>query len=152
MRKVFFLITLSAVLSACSAVKYKEAYRVRESIVDYSRYAEDGFFITESNSVSFEYTPIGSVSVSISPGYDVIGKEIDQYERLVNKYGEELKTANIYDAIDQLKLRCEEMGANGVINLTIKYDEVPYMEEVGYGYKREFKSNRITICGMAIKR
>lgn len=37
-------------------------------MMDYSQYAKNGFFITEANSVSFEYEPVGIVQVLLLPG------------------------------------------------------------------------------------
>ena len=45
------------------------------SFVDYSSYNDDGIFLTESNSVSFKYEPIGSVNVILYSGYTVEKKK-----------------------------------------------------------------------------
>lgn len=54
------------------ATTYKWPYVQESSIIDYSQYAKKGFFITQANSVNFDYTPIGSISAKVEGGYEVL--------------------------------------------------------------------------------
>lgn len=57
MKNLFYILLAVLLFTSCSMYK-----SINETVViDYSRYTSQGFFITESNSVSFDYKPIGSV-------------------------------------------------------------------------------------------
>lgn len=45
-------------------------YSVVTGYIDYSKYSDQGFFITEAPTVPFDYTPIGSMSVTEYSGKD----------------------------------------------------------------------------------
>ena len=61
MKKIIISFIILLFFSSCMST-----YRSYTIVVDYSRYAANGFFITESNSVSFEYMPVGSVIAHVS--------------------------------------------------------------------------------------
>ena len=50
----------------------KRVYVQESVIIDYSKYNNKGFFITESNSVNFEYKAIGSISAKVESGYGTV--------------------------------------------------------------------------------
>lgn len=107
------------ILAACATPKYAE----QVSVIDYSKYSAE-CFLTESNSVSFEYQPIGSISViSYSGDSQTIQTKVQSYDTL---YGDSLvvkKKQNIYATPDRALSRAikeaKAMGANGIINLRI---------------------------------
>ena len=106
----------------------KRAFTKVSSAVDYTKYSENGFFMTEANSVSFRYEPLGSITAIARSGYEVIGSDDssnfqdDTYGKPAKKvkYGE-YRSAYPEDALEELYNKALEMGANGVINLKFTY-------------------------------
>ncbi len=145
-----FAVTTLFITSCTTPTKtsYRDSF-----VIDYSRYLKQGFYITESNSVSFDYEPVGSV-VTILKGlqnskqvevYNEYSETDAQYSAKNNRVPKtKIKTVNnnytIYDAIDEFTSKCKEVNANGVINFQIKYT---YDVTYGSGYE---------ISGMAIKK
>lgn len=127
--KKFFpcaIVALSSLLYGCST--YPDQIN-KISVLDYSRYTKDGFFITESNSVSFDYEPIASISVDM---YD--GKVAN-----TNYWG-------FPDAIRGLELlvqKAKYSKGNGIINLKIE----PFSVK-----SANYQRSGIRLTGMAIKR
>lgn len=133
-------------LVSCSP---KMPYMASTNYVDYKAYTEQGIFLTESNSVSFDYTPLGSVSVTVLSGNVVdlrrskyahqdLNGERDDMEKY-NKW----KSADVNDAIAMAVEKVKEMNGNGLINLQVQ----PITEIV----------NKVTrsgylVTGMAIKK
>ena len=108
----------------------RKPYILESHIIDYRDYTSRGFFITETNSVSFDYDAIGSIIVTVEEGYHITEAKKEKpriKERLHGvrkgdiepKYGEFIK-ANIYDALDELYSEAIAAGANGVISLRIE--------------------------------
>jgi uncharacterized protein YbjQ (UPF0145 family) len=125
MKKTLILFAITFLLGGCSVIK---TYKEDVSIISYSDYK--GFFISESNSVSFEYEPIGSVVASVSSGYD-------DTEYITASPG------------DLLYIMCDEAKkkkANGIINLKISY-EFEYNQ-----YTNQYSIKSVNGTGMAIKR
>jgi uncharacterized protein YbjQ (UPF0145 family) len=94
--------------------------------IDYSLYSEKGFFITESNSVSFEYESIASITMTDESG----------------SINSDLKHPDLNKMIEDLYQLAIKKGANGVINLKIEYWRI---REIPFGYG-------LNITGMLIKR
>ena len=122
MKKLLLFIIPALMLTGCFP-KY-EAIR-RASILDYTEFTSKGFFVTESNSVSFDYDAIGSVIGENYGGYEVLYKKDqmgdDTYSRLTEikvKYGKYLP-AKADVALREMILKAMEKGANGVINVRI---------------------------------
>lgn len=149
MRKTFLIFTIILLVTSCSN-KYPRM--IYNSSIDYSSYTKNGFFITESNSVSFDYEAIGSVTTQITDGWEVVkgkkpeGKSYDYYELKKIKYGEYLPL-QYEDAIDQIVSQAKRMGANGLINLTFTYTG-----SISGKYGGLISPEKITVSGMAIKR
>lgn len=127
-KKVLFLLALLPFMFSCSTIG-KFPYVQEASIMDYSQYEKKGFFITEANSVSFEYEAVGSVSAKVESGFEVIGgKKIkaigdDIYQKQMAtktkvSYGE-FVAATPNQALDLLYKKAVENNANGIINLKI---------------------------------
>lgn len=151
-KTVLFLLALLPLMFSCSV---KTPYRQGYSIIDYSIYTNKGFFITESNSVSFGYEAMGSVYAVVESGYEVIGskqvREIgdDIYSskpklKTKLKYGDYIE-ATPEQALDLIYKKALDIDANGIINLNIK-QLTQYIE--GYGYI----IRGYIVEGMAIKR
>lgn len=95
----------------------RSMFYASSSHVDYRPYSEKGFFITEANSVSFEYTPISSVLAitrSVYSTNELIAKSIDKKDR-DNSFVE----ASAQDALEELYKKAKDLGANGIVNLKI---------------------------------
>nr|DAX16076.1 MAG TPA: Selenium binding protein, Selenium-Binding Protein [Caudoviricetes sp.] len=153
MKKILALLLLSLSLISCST--YLPAPRSYIGFVDYAPFTEKGIFITESNSVSFNYEPIGSILVEETGGWGYKNPKIgnnkgshnDDYLAPVFRsmakkiyYPEKLQTA-----FDNLAIKLKELNANGIINLKISY----YKE---VDSKSKLLVGKIIVTGMAIKR
>lgn len=94
MKKIFYLFTLLA-LSSCSPVTFI-------GMLDYRPLTNKGLFVTESNSVGFDYEPIGSLNISRTSGW-VDGRfSPSSVEQMYS------------DILDEAK----KLDANGIINMS----------------------------------
>jgi len=135
MKKILALCAFAALMmSSCeTAQKFQQS----AGFIDYAMFP--GMFLTESNSVSFEYQPIGSLYAEETSGeYQVVKKQVknneiygDGFEIVDGKY----RHANPQSALTFAAERAKEMGGNGIINLRI--------EKIDGGY---------SVTGMVIKR
>lgn len=156
---------LASIITGCTVqIPHIPSIKYTES-VDYSRFP--GFFITESNSVSFEYQPVASVTTTHIQGVE--GKtlsiwtlqEVNEAEERKNTkfkddvYGsnnnkvskastEKVEIVTLEGTLEDIVNESKKLNANGIINLRIKpitdYDESTIITK---GYE---------ISGMAIKR
>ena len=110
MKKVLLLAVMALFLNSCVTIG---KYMVNYVTIDYSKYTEKGFFITESNSVNFDYKPIGSISIESVSGNVAVESN--------DSYSEHYKPASLKDAFDKLHTIGLEKGANGVINVKMDY-------------------------------
>lgn len=123
MKKILFIAAITtALLTSCAP---KETYVATSTFINYQTYADQGVFITESNSVNFPYTPLGSVSATVFPGYvkatrpssykyvDLNGKA--QLTEEYNKW----QSADVNDAIVLAVEKAIRQGGNGIINFKI---------------------------------
>ncbi|MEJ2884370.1 hypothetical protein [Pedobacter sp. GR22-6] len=136
-----------ALLYSCSPPVVKTRYIKDVYIFDYSKYSDKGFFFSESNSVNFNYVPIGSVNAYNESGYEIISaiKEhknnddvlmtAESFHTSTRGYGSKLILADRSELLDEVYKEAVNKGANGVINL-----------------KFVFTTKSISISGMAIKR
>lgn len=124
MKKLHFLIATAfvVVLTSCSP---KVLYQTNVGYIDYSEYAKEGMFLTESNSVSFDYTPLGSVSATVFSG-NVERTRPDRFNyvdangvRQDEKYSQ-WKEATPEDAIEVAVVKAKEQGGDGIINIKIE--------------------------------
>lgn len=146
MKKFFIIALVSVILTGCSS---SIPYVVDASFIDYSVYSKNGVFLTESNSVNFEYEPVGSVSSTVFSG-NIKGVKKSSFidEELYTKESTERcnkwKKADVRDAISQLVEVAKNQGANGIINLKIQ----PISEKTSENtYRTGF-----LVTGMAIKK
>lgn len=117
--KLFLVVAMIGLLSSCATLKRPIASSI--VLVNYEKYANKGFFFTESNSVNFEYKPLGSIIAYIMSGVEEIkepGRKKDDI------YSEGIKTKYIpatpEKALEEMYNKAVSIGANAVINLTIK--------------------------------
>ena len=151
MKKFILFVFVAVSLVIFASCMPKRAFTKVSSAVDYTRYSENGFFMTEANSVSFRYEPLGSITAIARDGYEVIGSDDssnfqdDTYGKPFQKvkYGK-YRSAYPEDALEELYNKALEMGANGVINIKFTYlpsSDRPVPLEAGW-----------MITGMAIKK
>lgn len=141
---LFFICMLIIIFTSCNVY---DPYIISNHTIDFSSYSKEGFFITESNSVSFEYEPIGSIITEVYSGYNAEEIKIKEENEI---YGEITKTikkgvyvkASPDDAIYFLIEQAKELGANGIINLKIQ----------PVSSKNEYKIIGYYVTGMAIKK
>ncbi len=149
MRKILFFFFTSLLLFSCATSK--PPYSRFSNTVDFSDFTRKGFFITESNSVSFDYDPLGSVTAVVQGGYEVLNQETIKSSDEV--YGTNAKVrygsfipASVEDALDELYNSALELGANGIINFKLTYYPSKYEGIV------LITPSSYVISGMAIKR
>ena len=140
-------IVLGLMLTSCSPkILYSEAV----GFVDYSTYQDQGMFLTESNSVNFEYDAIGSVTVVVYSGNTVVSPTSRVEANDI--YGDETtiqskmkwKSASPEDALNAAVKQVSNKGGNGLINIKI----TPTTE---IGTSRTSRSGFL-VTEMAIKR
>ena len=137
--------------SSCASSWSGPKFSQRSYFVDYRQAADGKVFITESNSVSFEYAPVGSLLVE-----EIAGKFKEQ--KVLTDQQSYRKTDPIYGDIDQSATKSSyrtpsatsaldyaancalQMGGDGIINLKM----VSSMSND--------KRPMLTITGMVIKR
>lgn len=125
MKRLFYIFTL-LILSSCSYLRnpvYLESYAI-----DYKTYTDQRFFITESNSVSFDYKPVSSVHSIFLSGYELkdAKKAKLQNDDIYGSSKAIPQTTNKYihateqKVIDELFNKAKSLNANALINLNIK--------------------------------
>lgn len=137
MRKILLIILTVFILSSCASIPdIRKPYIRSNGVVDYSEYTSRNFFITESNSVSFDYDPIGSVVAFVESGWEVLNRTTKTITSKDDVYGtaskEKIKYgdyvyAELNDAIEELYQVCKEMGADGVINFSYSSSDGEYV-------------------------
>lgn len=118
MSRFLLLLTIIVSMSSCFPLEQMTVTEIK----DYSSLTDKGIFVTEANSVNFDYTPIGSVVSTTLSGIDDLGRYVLNMDKAFDNIAEEL-------------LKKE---ANGLINLKIMSS---YVNNLYY----------ITITGMAIR-
>lgn len=155
MKKVLLSVLAVWLLASCVTVKLP-APSSSSDLLNYSLLTSQGIYVTESNSVSFDYQAIGSISVTERGGW--IKKE--KVKKTVKKprnsntddfyvNSEENQSSgkmmyvapNIEIAMEQMATKLKEVGANGIINLNI------HISNVAEGFPEY-----IVISGMAIQK
>lgn len=127
MNKTICSILLILALASCGSLPEPES---RIGVIDYTPLIKAGIFVTESNSVNFDYTAVGSIVATEKGGW-VNGR---------------VKRPTAENALKNIIKELERMGANGIINLNI----TPSVEMSDDLMSKVFVSV-ITVKGMAIK-
>ncbi len=147
--KFLKLLTLSVL--CISSVSCTPKFSSKVYYTDYQRYSDAGFFITESNTVSFDYIPVGSVVVRQTAGVmsdtEIISQNVPEKRGYDELYGElekkrhsnSWKLPSDYTALDAVYKVAKEQNADGIINLKITMPEVN-------------NADIIELSGMLIKR
>ena len=151
MKKVLFFILAIGLLTSCatSTISYPEPYGF-STFLDYSLLTNKGIYVTESNSVSFDYKTLGSVSATEVSGWVKKEKELkvanknkknnvdDMYADVERNQsnGKYMRMSPSLDAaMERMANTLKEVDANGIINLKIHWEP-----------------DRIIISGMAIRK
>ena len=125
--KLFFLVLILC-LSSC-APKFSTAF----FYTDYSKYTQQGFFITESNSAPFDYNPVGSIFIRQKAGkmsdVEILSQNVKEPKGYDELYGDlEMKRSvnNIKRPSDDSVLQAafefaKSQNADGIINISFKY-------------------------------
>ncbi len=121
MKKIVCGLLLSILFVGCIPTKRI----IRVETLDLIKYTKIGFFITEANSISRDYDPVGLISVYIDSGHEVevITEESKDpiYKIDVKEKKGQFINASLEEAIDMLYQEAIDKGANGIINLKYKY-------------------------------
>ena len=151
MKKVLLFVFAIGLLTSCatSAISYPEPYGF-STFLDYTPLTNKGIYVTESNSVSFDYKILGSVSATEVSGWVKKEKELkvanknkknnvdDMYADVERNQsnGKYMRMSPSLDAaMERMANTLKEVDANGIINLKIQWEP-----------------DRIIISGMAIRK
>ena len=154
--KILLFLGAALMLASCESVK--KSFSNSCYITDYSVAAKAGFFITESNTVPFDYEPIGSVvfiqesgwekkkkqksdSSSVEGFDDVYGDHRPSYMRKEQEKSGDYRYASTESAITELMNDAFSLNADGILN---------FKQEVEFDLSQ--KPNKIIISGMLFKR
>lgn len=149
MKKVLLILCVAVFVLASCAVR--TPYSVRSRVIDFTEITRTGFFITESNSVSFDYEQIGRVTTVAQSGWEVTGRRrgADDIEPGATdtwaRFGDYIY-ASPDVAIYELVQRARAIGANGIIDLSIEF----FPEIIQGGAIRRHSS--FVVSGRAIRR
>lgn len=114
--------------------------------VNFSPYTADGFFITTANSVSFDYAPVGYVSVDEYSGFEkrIANNKVKEdgiYDKSEKWTWREAATSTV---LNELVKEAKMQGANGLMDLKI--------ENIVSYQKDRIKIIGIKASGMAFKK
>lgn len=148
MRKSIISFAILAALSLSGCRIYSPQYSVESIMVDYEYYNNNDFYLTEANSVSFNYSPIGSINATSSSGYMTNEKLLQEFNEIYGQSGKKIKKndwvgASVYEALDAAVNKAKAQGANAIINLKISQS---------YRYENKMKVLEFVVTGMAIRK
>lgn len=118
MKRILPVLLLCITFMGCTT-----PYSMTTYYVDFTMYTDNGFFISESDAVPFEYNGVSLLFTKITPGYE-------------NGY---YKEPNYQDATTEIVRNAMLLKADGIVNL--KYTVLP----ISNGYE-------LHVSGMAIKK
>jgi hypothetical protein len=113
MKKLLVLFVACSFLIGCQT-----PHRIITHTFDYTEYTDKGFFLTESESVGFDYTPIAGISITLADGTFSKGNPVP--EGLGTHSSSSVVNFLPKDALKQLYTECIKLGANGVIGLKLQ--------------------------------
>lgn len=120
---------IAIMLNSCVSAPKFEQY---VGFIDYVKIADEyNVFVTEANSVSFDYSPVGSIDVTEISGMKevpvVSSVPSDTIKSSVKSAKGYSKTKSLYvlatpeSAVCFAAKKAKEMGGNGIINLDIQF-------------------------------
>lgn len=149
MKKLLLYSTFIVLLSGCATVR--PVPKSIAIVIDYSILTNKGIFVTESNSVSFDYEAVGSVFIEETGGWIDKNVKMSSNNQNDDSYYNPSGGSKIYESpslqmsFNNLADKLESIGANGIINLNITSSS-----ELNRAYNVYVE--KITITGMAIKK
>lgn len=133
--KRFLLILIIAVF----AVSCVGPYSMQTSMIDLQSYSDRGFLMTPA--MPLDHSPVSIVDVSCVSGKvskqsarKIIESKNDPIYGFQTSSNPSLKPCSINDLVEELYLRCVDLGANGLFDLEIVGDE-----------------NKMRVSGLAVK-
>lgn len=148
MKKLLFLIVSVFMFSSCGV--YKPAPKSFIGVMDYSTLTQQGIFVTESNSVSFDYEPIGSIVAEETGGWvyknDTPMNQDPKDDYYIGSHNKKIYQApNVQVAFANLASRLKDINANGIVNLKV-------VSTLELDQTSKLSVQKITITGMAIRK
>lgn len=145
--KISFYALLLFFLSSCAV---RPAVVKQTSSFDFRKHTDQGFYLSESDQVKFDYVQVASVNAIFKSGYElemrdgkpVMVKDVDG--NLSHKVGKNYVIANLQETLDMLCQEAKDKGANGIINL--KFSPTTITTKMGTSY------TGFQVSGWAIKR
>lgn len=150
--KKFLLIFAAFVGLFLTSCVSSQHYSISTAYMDYSRYTQNGFFITEANTVPFDYTALGSMTVDVISGVDksyVAPSKSSKDYKFDEMYGSpnEKKPSKWHyatpdEALAAIVERAKTFDADGIVGLNIK----------AIINQKSLKIEGYTVSGMIINR
>lgn len=140
MKKALLLLSIF-VFSSCLTPKFSQYV----GMVDFRPYMEEGFLVTRSNSVSFDYEPIGYVEAIVESGNDKSVKVENKYKKEFEQTyytNAKWRSATSEDAMKVIVEKSKQAGADALIGIDFKV----------YANSSTGGIDRVYASGMAIKR
>ena len=142
MKRILFVLTaIVLICSGCQTYPYIQKIHY----LDYSFFKERNFFVTETNTVSFPYESLGSITVVVRSGKVYKQSDAESYKPIYQRSGD-FKYATIADIYNLVYDLAKEKGGNGILGFKIEYllpDKFSGKNKSNDGYM---------ITGMAIKK
>lgn len=140
MKKYLVLILLSVLFTGCSV---KRPFMNMVYFTDYRPFLEKGFFISESDAVSFDYDAIGHTEIILTSGYEptfgLSPNEKPKVGLLEKKVKGNYIHVTLEGAMNNFYEKAAAKGANGALKLHIEpitiesiKDGMPALEHIGY--------------------
>lgn len=144
------LMTMASIIFLSSCLTSYPECRQYVGLINYSEFDRQGLFATESNSVNFDYIPIGSLIIEDVGGMDSRTNKVDTSSGNADELYSGTKRKGHYvapstnRAVELAIKALKNIGAKGIINMKIQFSmEYVPLEQVSV--------EKITLTGMAIK-
>lgn len=148
MKQIVCLLILASLVASCSTVNVPSPKQYA-SCIDYGYLSQKGVYVSESNSVNFEYEPLGSLYVECTGGWVKNNQRSAQssMEDIYYSKGQKVvyQPATVEDAFSQALGELKKLRGNGIINFKINT-----ISEYLPAY--QVSVNKIIITGMCIRR
>lgn len=129
MKKISIYLFALCMLAMFSCKSMLPQFTQKTYVLDYSEAGKRGVFLSEANSVSFDYEPVASIVVTSKDGYvqkPKVSKNYDDISPVETKvsYKDEWQEATYAQTLDRAVQSCIELGGDGIINITfnVNYD------------------------------
>lgn len=146
LKNLFAAAALAVLLASCSPQKFVS----NTYYFDYTPYTSDGFFLTQLESVPFDYQALGSMEVVETSGNDKEFKQVKESKNFDDAIyningssvgGKNWRWADEGSALSSLVKNAKTIGGDGIVAL--KFNN--YIDE-------KSKAAKVSVSGMVIKR